>query len=121
MPHDPKKLQAIVEDAAPPDMELAFKAMFGGILAYVDGRPMASLSDVGLAFKLTGAGHAELSALPGAKALQYEPGQPVSKTYVVVPEAMLKDRDALRGWIVRTAASVKAAPVKTPAKKKAKE
>ena len=120
MPHDPKKLQVIVEDAAPPDMDVTFKAMFGGILAYVDGRPFASLSDIGLAFKLTGADHAELTALPGAKALQYEPGQPVSKTYVVVPESMLKDRDALRGWIVRSAANVKVAPARKPAKKKAK-
>ena len=112
MPHDPKALQTIVTAAAPPDLDLVFKAMFGGILAYADGKPMASLSDVGLAFKVTGADHAELMALSGAKALQYDPGQPVSKTYVVVPDTMLGDKAVLRSWIARTAANLKAAPAK---------
>jgi hypothetical protein len=31
----------------------------------------------------------------GAKPLQYDPSQPVSKSYVVVPEAMLKDKETL--------------------------
>ena len=112
MPHDPKALQTIVTAAAPPDLDLVFKAMFGGILAYADGKPMASLSDVGLAFKVSGDDHAELIAIPGAKALQYDPSQPISKTYVVVPEDMLDDKAALRSWIKRTAANLKAAPKK---------
>jgi TfoX/Sxy family transcriptional regulator of competence genes len=106
MTHDPKALQAVLQAAAPPDMELQFKAMFGGILAYYEGKPLASLSDVGLALKLAGADHAALMAEPGAKALQYEPDQPLSKTYVVVPGAMLDDKEALRDWIARSAAGL---------------
>ena len=34
MTHDPKALQAILSEAAPPDLALVFKPMFGGILAY---------------------------------------------------------------------------------------
>jgi TfoX/Sxy family transcriptional regulator of competence genes len=112
MAHDPKVLQAIFADAAPPDLDLAFKPMFGGILAYAHGKPLASFSDVGLAVKASGALNAELLATPGAAALRYEPDAPPSKTYVVVPDALLKDREALRAWIVRAAAGVAAAPAK---------
>jgi TfoX/Sxy family transcriptional regulator of competence genes len=109
MSHDPKALQAILEAAAPPDLELRFKAMFGGILGYANEKPFASLSDVGLAFKLENASdHQALMDIPGAKALQYDASQPVSKTYVVVPEAMLEDKDTLRAWVVRAVAGLKA-------------
>jgi len=114
MPFDPKQLQTIVENSAPPDLGVTFRAMFGGIMAYAEGKPFASLSDVGLAVKLSGDAHAELLAIAGAKPLQYDPSQPVSKSYVVVPEAMLKDKDALRAWLKRSAANL---PVKASRKK----
>jgi TfoX/Sxy family transcriptional regulator of competence genes len=116
MSHDPKSLQAILEAAAPPDLELRFKAMFGGILAYAEEKPFASMFDGGLAFKLTGEDHAALLAVPGAKALRYDPSQPLSKTYVVVPDEMLGDRDALRAWVVRTVKGLKAKPKKKGAR-----
>ena len=109
MAHDPKALQAIVEAAAPPDLELGFRAMFGGIMAYAGGKPLASLSDVGLALKFAGADHAAFAALPGVVALRYEPGAPASKSYLVVPEAMLDDATELRPWIARSAAGLPAA------------
>jgi len=106
MAHDPKQLQIILEAAAPPDFDVTFRAMFGGIMAYAEGKPFVSLSDVGLAVKLSGDAHAELLVVPGAKPLQYDPSQPVSKSYVVVPEAMLSDKDALRVWLARSAANL---------------
>ncbi len=114
MPHDPKALQTIVETAAPPDLELAFRPMFGGIMAYAHGKPFCSLSDVGLALKMEDtAEHKALLEVPGSKPLQYDASQPVSKTYVVVPDTVLKDKDVLRGWIKRSVASLKARPAKT--------
>lgn len=113
MAHDPKILQAQLSKAAPPDLDLAFRPMFGGIMAYADGKAFASLSDVGLALKLSGADYAELLGAPGARALQYTPSMPPSKSYVVVPDAWLDDRDALRPWIVRGAANLKPAAPKT--------
>lgn len=101
MAHEPKTLQAICLAAAPPDLELAFKPMFGGIMAYADGKVFASLSDVGLALKLSGKDRDDLLAIPGAKPLQYEPQMPPSKSYVVVPEAMLSDVATLRAWMAR--------------------
>jgi TfoX/Sxy family transcriptional regulator of competence genes len=112
MAHDPKALQILLAAAAPPDLELMFKPMFGGILAYAYGKPLASLSDVGLALKASGALNAEFLAAPGAAALRYEPDAPASKTYVVVPPAVLADREALRGWIVKAVAGLAATPAK---------
>jgi TfoX/Sxy family transcriptional regulator of competence genes len=102
MAHDPKALQSVCAAAAPPDLELTFKPMFGGIMAYAGGKVFASLSDVGLALKLAGKDRDDLLAAPGAEPLQYEPSQPPSKSYVVVPEPLLSDALALRPWIVRS-------------------
>ncbi len=113
MEHDPKHLQTIIE-ASSPDLELRFKPMFGGIMGYVGGMPFASLSNVGLALKVSGQDHAELSGLEGAAPLRYEPDQPASKSYVVVPAAMLADRDLLRAWIARSAANLKPAAKRPP-------
>lgn len=117
MGHDPKTLQAALSKAAPPDLDLAFRPMFGGIMAYADGKAFALLSSVGLALKLSDDDYTGLLAVPGAKPLQYTPDMPPSKSYVVVPDALLDDRDALRPWIVRGAANLKPAkPRKARAK-----
>jgi TfoX/Sxy family transcriptional regulator of competence genes len=106
MPHVPKALQAILEKVAPPDLELTFKPMFGGIMGYAAGKVFVSLSDVGLGLKLAGADREALLAIPDAKPLQYEPHSPPSKSYVVVPDAMLSDGEALRAWTVRSVAGL---------------
>ena len=81
--HVPAELQARLLAAASPELEVCFRPMFGGIMGYARGQPFASLSDVGLAFKLAGADHAAPLALPGAAALRYEPDNPPSQSYVV--------------------------------------
>jgi TfoX/Sxy family transcriptional regulator of competence genes len=119
MPHVPAELQKHVEAAAPLEIELRFRPMFGGIGVYADGRMFLSLSDVGLALKLGEAERAMLLKIPGAKPLQYEPNSPPSKSYVVVPDRMLADRKALRDWIARSATFAKSTAAKPrPAKRK---
>ena len=66
----------------------------------------ASLSDVGVALKLAGADRDALLAAPGAGPLRYEPDQPPSKSYVIVPEAMLSDLESLTAWIVTSVGGV---------------
>jgi TfoX/Sxy family transcriptional regulator of competence genes len=107
MAHNPKALQTILQTAAPPNLDLAFRPMFGGIMAYADGKAFASLFDGGLALKLFGADREELLAVPGAKPLQYASDAPPSASYVVVPDGMLSARASLRAWIVRSAANLK--------------
>jgi TfoX/Sxy family transcriptional regulator of competence genes len=107
MAHVPAKLQKIVEQAAPLEIELRFRPMFGGIGAYAHERMFMSLSDVGLALKLGEAERQELLRLKGAKPLQYEPDSPPSKSYVVVPDKMLSEPKTLQSWIAKSAAFVR--------------
>jgi TfoX/Sxy family transcriptional regulator of competence genes len=112
MTHDPKTLQAIFADAAPPDLDLSFRPMFGGIMVYADGKAFATLADVGLSLKVSGALQAEYLAAPGARPLRYAPDAPPSKSYVTVPDALLADRETLRDWIARAAAGLAVMPAK---------
>lgn len=107
MGHDPKELQTVMEAASPPDLELGFRPMFGGIMGYAAGQVFASLSNVGLALKMTGADHTALSEVPDVKPLRYEPDDPPSKSYLLLPNAMLSDLDSLRSWIACSAAGLK--------------
>ena len=116
MAHNPVELQKTMEAAAPSNVVWRYRPMFGGIGVYANDRMCVSLSDVGLAIKLAGAEHAALLALKGAKPLQYEPSAPPSKTYVVVPPALLADRKALGGWLAACAAQAITAPAKKPGK-----
>ena len=103
MPPSLSELRKRVEAAAPIDIELRFKPMFGGIGVYANGRMCISLSNAGLALKLGPADGAALLKLKGAKPLQYEPDSPPSKSYVVTPASMVSDRMELGRWIARSA------------------
>ena len=88
----------------PPDIELTFKSMFGGMGASVRGRMFASLSNVGLGLKLPTDAQPELLKHEGAAYLQYDADAPVSKSYVVVPSAFLTDTALLAPWVERSIA-----------------
>lgn len=105
MATDPADLQAQMLAAAP-DIDLSFRKMFGGITGYAGDVVFASLSDVGLALKFSGSEHTRALALPGAKALQYEPGAAVSKSYVVLPPHVVADGAQLHEWITASANGV---------------
>lgn len=115
MTHDPKLLQPVLAAAAPPDLDVTFRPMFGGLFAYANGKPFASLSDVGLALKFAGSERDAILALPGAAPLRYEPDQPASKSYVVVPETMLSEPAELRSWVVRSVSGLPAKRVRKQA------
>jgi len=120
MPHDPRALQKVMEAAMPPHIDWRFKPMFGGIGVYANDKMCVSLSDIGLAVKLGPADQDALLKLKGAKRLQYEPSLPPSKTYIVVPDALLADRKTLRHWLAVSAAHAAAAPAKKPGKARPK-
>jgi TfoX/Sxy family transcriptional regulator of competence genes len=107
---EPAALQTLLEAACNgPDFPgpLHFLAMFGGITGYAGERNFASLSDVGLALKLSRADREALIA-EGGKPLQYEPDATPSKSAVVVPDAILRDPAALGEWARRSAKHVRA-------------
>ena len=104
--------------SAATSMELSFRPMFGGVMAYVGGRPFASLSNVGMALKLDEPGRAALLALPGARPLQYTPNDPPSRSYVLIRPDLTADPQALRPWLERSAAAVAAAPTRRKKRKR---
>ena len=111
MSYDTKHLQQVFAGAVP-DQELSYRPMFGGILVYAGGRPLASLSNMGLGLKMCGPDHAVLLGLKGAERLRYDMNAPLSKSYVVVPRSMLEDTDLLRSWILRAMSALPAAKPK---------
>jgi len=100
--YDPANLQKILMIPELAEFDLSFKPMFGGIMGYAGGKVFASLSDIGLALKMSGKDREALLALPGACALRYEPESAPSKTYVVVPESLHTCPDELKIWVTRS-------------------
>lgn len=96
-----RRLEAAADDL-PPDLGLRFRAMFGGAGAYAHDRMFASLSDHGLALKLSPQDRTTLLHHDGARPLQYDPTRPVSKHYVVVPPAITADPTRLAPWLRRS-------------------
>ena len=71
------------------------KHFFGGAAGYVDGRIFVTLTKGGLALKLPEHRRAAL-AEKGARPLRYFPTAPIKKNYVVLPENVARNDDALR-------------------------
>jgi TfoX/Sxy family transcriptional regulator of competence genes len=103
-----------------PECELTFRPIFGGISGYVAGRVFASLSNVGLALKLSPSEQANLLALPDAKRLRYEPDAPESKQYIVVPPSVPTDEGTFATWVGKSIEFVLTLPAPTKRVTKAK-
>jgi len=122
---DANKLQASMEaalgaEAAAYDMH--YQPMFGGIIAYTSGRPFASLSNAGIAVKLAADGRLVLEKA-GGYPLRYNPDDPPSKSYTVIPIAFVDAGGTpLAAWLKASMDHCKALPLKKrkPRKKKSK-
>lgn len=110
--NDPQALRPLIEAAAPEGVTLTFRAMFGGLMVYADGRPLASLSDIGVGLKLGADDREEILAEPGAEMLRYEPDAAPSKSYVRLPDTVVNDPERLAEWLARGVRFVATAPFK---------
>jgi len=97
-----------------------FKPMFGGPCYWTGGNMFAAVHQESLFVRLGEKDRAELLMQPGAHLFEPMEGRPM-KEYVVFPDEMLADRDALRGWVARGLAYAASLPPKEkkPRKKKA--
>jgi len=97
-----------------------FKPMFGGPCYWSGGNMFAAVHQESLLVRLGEPDRAELLTQPGAHLFEPMAGRPM-KEYVVFPETLLADRDALRGWMARGLAYAASLPPKEkkPRKKKA--
>ena len=122
---DPKTIHATMEDALGPRaaiLDISYKAMFGGIIAYTCGRPFASLSNAGLAVKLTANDRQALMEKDGGYALRYKPDDPGSKSYTVIPKILVDANGALlEKWLIRSIEHSKIQPLKKKKPRKPKK
>ena len=97
-----------------------FKPMFGGPCYWSGGNMFAAVHQESILVRLAEPDRAELLAQPGAHLFEPMEGRPM-KEYVVFPEAMLTDAEALRGWMAKGLAYAASLPPKEkkPRKKKA--
>ncbi len=107
-------------NALPVKRDWIFKPMFGGVLGYVEDRVCASLSNVGLALKLSPEAQEALLKLEGAKRLRYEPDAPESKQYIVVPESLCSAEKELAVWLERSIDYILSLPAPKPRRKSPK-
>ncbi len=82
--------------------DLRFKAMFGGLMAYLDERPCAWLSAAGIALKLPAVDQSALLRIAGTFRLLAKPGAAPSRNYVVLPAALGSDTLQLARWLARS-------------------
>ncbi len=106
---DLRSLLQPVTAAATGDEAVEVRHFFSGAAAYVDGRIFMTLTTVGLALKLPKDARAELIDM-GATRLQYFKKGPIKKDYVIVPDALMANRDELASWMRRSIAFARSLP-----------
>jgi len=94
--------------------ELRFKAMFGGVFAYLSERPCAWIDAAGLALKVAPGDQDALLAIDGVRRFVHAPGAKPSKGYLVLPAALTHDTPSFAAWLERSLR----APQKKPARKR---
>lgn len=78
------------------DVTVECKHFFSGAAVYANGRICASLTPAGFAIKLPKESRDVLSKRRGVKPLRYFAQGPVKKEYLVLSQALIRDRSALR-------------------------
>ena len=108
-----EQLSALVDKAASGKIKdnLECKHFFSGAAVYAKGRICMSLTPVGFAIKLPEESRNILIKEQGAKPLRYFPKGPIKKDYVVLPEAVLSDINALRNWVKASVTYVASLPL----------
>ena len=81
----------------PPEYGLWFRHMFGGMVAYVRGRPFSFVTDEGLSFKMDDYAQEECrEEAPEARTLAW------TTKYLIAPPSILDDPARLGDWIQRS-------------------
>lgn len=75
---------------------LECRHFFSGAAAYREDAIVATLTPVGLAFKLSTEVHDTVLAEGGAVPLRYFPGSPIKRNYVLFPEGHLSTTEAVQ-------------------------
>jgi hypothetical protein len=114
--HHPLFLAALPKDARVETMKL-----FGGVAAKVNGHLFAGLFGLSTMIWLPEDERAEALALPGAALFDPMGDGRARSDKVMLPERMMRDPKALRGWIERAFDGAAKLPPKAAAKKTTKK
>ncbi|WP_371876705.1 hypothetical protein [Sphingomonas sp. DG1-23] len=88
-------------------------------MAYTMGRPFASLSNAGIALKLPESDRAALLGEARGYPLRYDPDDPPSKSYTVLPEESYgPGRERLEKMLAASIAFCQAQPLKPKRRRK---
>jgi TfoX/Sxy family transcriptional regulator of competence genes len=114
-------LVALLDEVVPQgEAAVEFKPMFGGPCYWCGGNMFAAVHQESIIVRLGEQDRAALLAAPGAHLFEPMEGRPM-REYVVFPETMIGDKDALREWLGKGLAYAASLPPKEkkPRKKKA--
>ena len=81
------------------DVTVECKHFFSGAAVYANGRICASLTPVGFAIKLPKESRDVLLRRRGVTPLRYFAQGPVKKEYLILPKALIRDPNGLRGLL----------------------
>ena len=88
-----------LQDGLPPEAEK--RKMFGYPSSFVNGQMFAGLHQANMVLRLDEEQRAEFLLQPGAKIFEPMPGR-VMREYVVVPESLKAQEEALFKWTVKS-------------------
>lgn len=97
----PQALVDLFHLVMPRDVEQ--REMGGSPAGIVNGNMFMRVRKQQFVLRLSEADRAELAQLPGTAAFEPVPGRPMTE-YVVLPEEVLRDQQALSGWVKRSLA-----------------
>ncbi|HEX4802094.1 MAG TPA: TfoX/Sxy family protein [Myxococcaceae bacterium] len=98
-----KSSEALVQrfsQLVPPDPRVERRQMFGYPAAFAGGNLFMSLFEESMIFRLAEPQRAKLLSVPGSRLFEPMPGRPM-REYVVLPDAMVGDAEAVRRWAAR--------------------
>ncbi len=106
----PKEHAPLFYAALPDDPRVEVVHMFGGVASTVHGRMFGGLWADSALVRLPAAARAEVLASGGTP---FDPmGRGASKDMVVLPASVMRDREALHGWLLQALAHTAAMPPK---------
>ena len=109
----PPELVELFYAALPEDPAVERRKMFGYPCAFVNGNMFTGVFAELIMVRLPDQQRAELLAIEGAAPFEPMAGRPM-KEYVVLPESVLRNERALKGWIDKAFLSAASLPPKSP-------
>jgi len=98
-----KSSEALIEkfsQLVPPDPRVERRQMFGYPAAFTGGNLFMSLFEESMIFRVAEPDRVQLLSVAGSRLFEPMPGRPM-REYVVLPEVLIGDPEAARGWAAR--------------------